>query len=119
LFAKIIFSLTLLICQCATVDNNVYVTPSNEEQCEPSTSEKEDGKKYSAISAKQCSANEAKRISKKFPEVKVKLSYSPLWILGYYQTDSLWGSILQQLINETLCFLSLLLVLLLNIQGRR
>ncbi|RLM92482.1 DNA polymerase eta [Panicum miliaceum] len=54
-----------------SLDNNVYVTPSNEEQCEPSTSEKEDGKKYSAISAKQCSANEAKRISKKFPEVKV------------------------------------------------
>ncbi|XP_025815907.1 DNA polymerase eta isoform X2 [Panicum hallii] len=53
-----------------SLDNNVYVTPSNEEQCEPSTSEKEDGKKYSAISAKQCSANEAKRISKKFPEVK-------------------------------------------------
>ena len=74
LFAKINFALTLLICQCASVDNNVYVTPIHEEQCEPPTSEKEDGKRYSAISAKQCSANEEKRIPKKLPEVKVSLS---------------------------------------------
>ncbi|RLN23112.1 DNA polymerase eta [Panicum miliaceum] len=53
-----------------SLDNNVYVTPIHEEQCELSTSEKEDGKRYSAISAKQCSANEEKRISKKLPEVK-------------------------------------------------
>ncbi|CAO2178201.1 unnamed protein product, partial [Urochloa humidicola] len=37
-----------------SLDNNVYATPIHEEQCEPSTSEIEDGKRYSAISAKQC-----------------------------------------------------------------
>jgi len=74
LFAKINFALTLLICQCASVDNNVYGMPIHEEQCEPSISEQEDGKRYSGISAKQCSANEEKRIPKKLPEVKVSLS---------------------------------------------
>ncbi|CAO2197555.1 unnamed protein product [Urochloa humidicola] len=63
-------ALTLLICQYASVDNNVYATPIHEEQCEPSTSEIEDGKRYSAISAKQCPTSEEKRISKKMPEVK-------------------------------------------------
>lgn len=53
-----------------SLDNNVHVTPIHEEQCEPSISEKEDGKRYSSISAKQCPANEEKRIPKKLPEVK-------------------------------------------------
>ncbi|KAG2591768.1 DNA polymerase eta [Panicum virgatum] len=53
-----------------SLDNNVYGMPIHEEQCEPSISEQEDGKRYSGISAKQCSANEEKRISKKLPEVK-------------------------------------------------
>jgi DNA polymerase eta len=57
------------------------VTAIHEEQCEPSASEKENGKRYSAISAKQCPANEEKRISKKLPEVKVSC---PFLFCGYW-----------------------------------
>ncbi|CAL4947368.1 unnamed protein product [Urochloa decumbens] len=53
-----------------SLDNNVYATPIHEEKCEPSTSENEDGERYSDISAKQCPTSEEKRISKKLPEVK-------------------------------------------------
>ncbi|CAL4973971.1 unnamed protein product [Urochloa decumbens] len=53
-----------------SLDNNVYATPIHEEKREPSTSEKEDGERYSNISAKQCPTSEEKRISKKLPEVK-------------------------------------------------
>ncbi|KAF8663748.1 hypothetical protein HU200_055073 [Digitaria exilis] len=45
-----------------SLDNQLNVTPIHGEQCEPSTSEKVDGKRYSA--------NEGKKISKKLPEVK-------------------------------------------------
>ncbi|CAD6236720.1 unnamed protein product [Miscanthus lutarioriparius] len=55
-----------------SLDNDVFVKPIHEEQCQPSTSQKEDNNTHSAsaISAKQCQANEEKRISKKLPEVK-------------------------------------------------
>lgn len=55
----------------SSLDNNVVVTPIHEEQqCEPTTSEKEDNNRYSAVSTKQCPSNEEKKISKKSPEVK-------------------------------------------------
>ncbi|KAJ1285465.1 hypothetical protein BS78_03G281500 [Paspalum vaginatum] len=53
-----------------SLDNNVFVTLIHEEQCEPSTSEKEDNNRYSEISTKQCPANEEKKNSKKSPGVK-------------------------------------------------
>ncbi|EES01500.1 hypothetical protein BDA96_03G325400 [Sorghum bicolor] len=55
-----------------SLDNDVFVKPIHEEQCQPSTSEKEDNNTHSVstISAKQCQANKEKRISKKLPEVK-------------------------------------------------
>ncbi|WVZ68781.1 hypothetical protein U9M48_017675 [Paspalum notatum var. saurae] len=51
-------------------DPSLDVTPIHEEQCEPSTSEKEDNNRYSAISTKQCPANEEKKNSMKSTGVK-------------------------------------------------
>lgn len=55
-----------------SLDNDVSVESINEEECQPSTSEKEDNNTHSAsaISAKQCQAIEEKRISKKLPGVQ-------------------------------------------------
>ncbi|ONM37765.1 DNA polymerase eta isoform X1 [Zea mays] len=56
-----------------SLDNDVFVEPIHEEECQPSTSEKEDDNNThsaSAFSAKKCRANEEKRISKKLPGVQ-------------------------------------------------
>ncbi|GJN17620.1 hypothetical protein PR202_gb04701 [Eleusine coracana subsp. coracana] len=68
-------------------DNNIYMMPIHEEQCEPSFSEKEDSTSVSAISAKQCPANEENRPSKKLSEVKVNS------ILKYIKDPSSTGTL--------------------------
>lgn len=67
---------------------DVFVKPIHEEQCQPSTSEKEENNAHStsAISVKQSRANEEKRISKKLSEVKVSCSFL---LSGCHQTDFL------------------------------
>jgi hypothetical protein len=82
-----VFVCSLRIFQYFSVDNDVFAKPIHEEQCRPSTSEKEDNNIHSvsAISAKQCQANKEKRISKKLPEVKV----SSFLLGGHHQTDFL------------------------------
>ena len=86
-FLQFLFVPTLRIFQYFSVDNDVFVKPIHEEQCQPSTSQKEDNNTHSAsaISAKQRQANEEKRISKKLPEVKV----SSFLLGGHHQTDFL------------------------------
>lgn len=77
--------------------------PIHEEQCQPSTSEKEDNNTNSgsAVSAKQCQANEEKRISKKLPEVKV----SSFLLGGHCRTDILFIFLYKLLVNEDVVFL--------------
>jgi hypothetical protein len=97
----------LRIFQYFSVDNDVFVEPIHEEECQPSTSEKEDDNNThsaSAFSAKKCRANEEKRISKKLPGVQVSCSFL---LGGYHQTDFLLV-ILKLLVNEDLIFLLLL-----------
>jgi hypothetical protein len=101
------FCLFLLrIFQYFSVDNDVSVESINEEECQPSTSEKEDNNTHSAsaISAKQCQAIEEKRISKKLPGVQVSCSFL---LGGYHQTDFLL-LFLKLLLNEDVIFLLLL-----------